>query len=85
MKIRNRAVLGATLGALALAGAVLLAPLPAPLAAVDSAVPTPTSTPAAPPTGYEAWPRPIDGHAPCYVKVGPTSRVWCADGYRTTS
>lgn len=84
MKIRNRAVLGATLGALALAGAVLLAPLSSPLAAEGSTVPTPTSAPAAP-AGYEAWPRPIDGHAPCYVKVGPTSLVWCADGYRTTS
>lgn len=35
--------------------------------------------------GYKRWPRPIDGHSPCFVKVGPTSRVWCTDGYRTTS
>lgn len=29
--------------------------------------------------------RSVNGHPGCWIKVGPTSRVWCRDGYRTTS
>lgn len=34
--------------------------------------------------GYEPF-RDVEGHAGCFIKVGPTSTVWCLDGFRTTS
>lgn len=64
----------------ALAGGVIA--LIAVLVTQHDAAPAQVDTP---PAGYQLWPRPIDGHTPCYVNVGPTSYVWCADGYRTES
>lgn len=37
-----------------------------------------------PPHGYVPF-RDVNGHHRCFIKVGDTSHIWCADGYRTES